>query len=367
VKPVRVSLRDRSYEIRFGSLKSGLGSALNRRKVKNPVALIVSSQAVSRAGHVANLERTLRKVGFIPQSAIIPDGESFKTLDTIEKLYRLGFKYGLDRTSLVLAMGGGVVTDLAGFFAATYLRGISYVSIPSTLLGMVDAAIGGKTGVDRPEGKNLVGAFWQPRLVWIDLTLLKTLPRREWNTGFAEIIKYGVIKDEKFFSWLERKIGENPRFEKWKWVDVETAVGRSVKIKAGVVSGDERETPLAGGREILNFGHTVGHALEASYRFAKLSHGKAISIGMNVAGLISLHLGLWNESEHNRLIRLLTASGLPVRFPRLTSIQSRVFWEALLKDKKNVDNQLRFVLPRKIGRVEVRSGIPLGLLRKVLR
>jgi 3-dehydroquinate synthase len=232
---------------------------------------------------------------------------------------------------------------------------------------MVDASIGGKTGVDLPEGKNLAGAFWQPKLVWIDVNFLKTLPSREMKIGMAEVIKYGVIKDKSFFRWLERNIIKIPQFERWPVKDVIKAIHRSVAIKVKVVSGDERETPLGGGREILNFGHTAGHALEAAFGYEKLSHGEAISIGMNFAGRIALRRRKWDMVLHMQLLRVLDAVGLPTKFPKLNERQSRIFWQSLQKDKKHIGGKLRFVLPEQMGQVEVVSGIPVAAVRAAIK
>lgn len=359
---IPVRLGERSYEIRFGALGSGLRPALRSAGVAPSRIFVVTTRAVAKAGHLRRLVGGLK--GLAPgTSAVLPNGERYKTLAMLEKLYRAALAAGLDRRSLVIGLGGGVVTDMAGFMAATYMRGLHYVSVPTSLLGMVDAAIGGKTGVDMPEGKNLVGAFWQPKLVWIDPSVLGSLSQRDWTTGFAEIVKYGVIKSRPFFDWLDTqaRAGRDPRT--WKAAAVQRAIFESARMKAQVVSGDERETPLAGGREILNFGHTAGHALEAATGYGRVSHGEAISIGMNVAGLISIAMGLWSEADHLRMLRLLRSFGLPIVFPKLSAAQRRGFWAALRKDKKNVGGSLRFVLPRRIGQVEVRSGIPSDLVR----
>lgn len=365
---IRVALKERSYSILFGTISSGFGSAVRSLGFSRGArAFLVTTKAVQRAGHASKVKATLQKGGFRVETAVLPNGESHKNLDTLKTLFKEGLAAGLDRKSLVVAVGGGVVTDLAGFFAATYMRGIAYISVPTTLLAMVDASIGGKTGVDLLDGKNLVGAFWQPKFVWIDVALLNTLPAREMQTGMAEVIKYGVIKDKSFFRWLEQKINRNSHFEQWPINDVFKAIYRSAAIKARVVSGDEREAPLAGGREILNFGHTAGHALEAAFGYKKLSHGEAISIGMNFAGRIALRRRKWDIILHSQLLRVLSAVGLPTKFPRLNAKQERIFWESLQKDKKHIGGKLRFVLPEDLGRVEVVSGIPVSVVRAAVK
>jgi 3-dehydroquinate synthase len=329
--------------------------------------MVVTTQAVKRAGHVKVVLSVLKKFKIPVSLCVIPNGESQKNISTLKYLYEQGFKAGLDRKSLIVALGGGVITDLAGFFASTYMRGIGYVSIPTTMLAMVDAAIGGKTGIDLKEGKNLVGTFWQPRMVFINSHCLETLPLREWKTGMAEIIKYGVIRDKSFFDWLEKEVRNESNIQNWNSENIASAIFKSGQIKSHVVAQDERETPLAGGREILNFGHTVGHALESVFNYGRFSHGEAISIGMNIAGQIALELGQWSFEEQIRLIQLLDHVGLPVWFPRLSTDQKKKFWSALHKDKKHISGKLRFVLPKKMGTVEVKSGIPLSVIEKAIQ
>ncbi len=358
--------KSRSYAVSFGSMGHAFVSALKKAGLKPSRVAIVTSQAVAKAGYARSLELILSRAGYKPVVMTIPNGEKHKTLKTLSSLYTQAVRTGLDRRSLVIGLGGGVVTDLAGFFAATYMRGVSLVSIPTTLLAMVDAAIGGKTGVDLSDGKNLVGAFWQPKLVWIDTAVLKTLPAREWSTGFAEIVKCGVIKDRKFFEWLEYKIQKNARPQKWPAADVLHAIRSAAAIKAAVVSHDERETPLGGGREILNFGHTIGHALEAAVSYNTLSHGEAISIGMAAVGFLALSQKGWTKNDQLRLLSTLDALGLPTVMDASLRINAKRFWSALKSDKKNIDGQLRFVLPKTIGRVEVKSGIAASDVEKVL-
>ena len=366
MKRVRVSLGSRSYDVAFGPVRSGLAESIRRLGFSGRRAMIVTSAPIARAGHARAVRAALAKAGVHATLVVVADGEQNKTLKTVGQLYRLGARAGLDRKSLVVAVGGGVITDMAGFLAATYMRGIPFVSVPTTLLGQVDAAIGGKTGVDTPDGKNLVGAFWQPALVWVDTNLLRTLPKRDWRTGFAEIAKYGVIVSAPFFAWLEKKIDALPLMSDWKASDIDHAVRISAAAKARVVSRDEREAPLGGGREILNFGHTAGHALEAATGYRRYTHGEAISIGMAVAGEISLALHRWTRRDHDRMLALLIVAGLPTNFPKLSASQKSAFWSALRKDKKNVSGKLRFVLPLKIGRVEVTSGITDALVRRAL-
>lgn len=360
------SEKGRSYEIAFGKLGPKFVSALKKVGLPRARVAVITSEGVLRSGHAQVLLKALARSGYAEFVISIPNGEKYKSLKTLASLYSQALDQGLDRRSFVIALGGGVVTDLAGFFAATYMRGIPYVSIPTTILGMVDASIGGKTGVDLPEGKNLAGAFWQPRLVWIDQTVLKTLPAREWKTGFAEIIKCGVIKDRRFFEWLENKIHKNRRVQTWATNDVLHAIKTSAAIKAKVVSGDEREKPLGGGREILNFGHTIGHALEAGVSYSTLSHGEAISIGMAAVGFLSMGNG-WTRGDQFRLLSILDAVGLPTVVGPSMRINTRRFWSALKADKKNIGGKFRFIVPKTIGRVEGKTGISSSEVEKVLK
>ncbi len=364
---VRVSLGQRSYDIRFGALGRDFSRALVNLGFGGRKAVIVTTRSVRKSGALKAVAASLKRARISSFLIELPDGERHKTLASVEKIYRAGFKFGLDRKSLVVAVGGGVVTDLAGFFASTYMRGLSYVSVPTTLLAMVDASIGGKTGVDTPEGKNLVGTIWQPRLVWIDPSVLKSLPPRQWRTGFAEIAKYGVISNAAFYSWLEQGMAEDNLVYRWSIDALREVLLRSIEAKAHVVSADERETPLGGGREILNFGHTAGHALEAATGYRLMSHGEAISVGMAVAGEIALARGGWSVAEQERVTNLLSRAGLPVRFPALNPLQQARFWTALKRDKKNVDGHLRFVLPVRMGRVVVQSGITTAEVRRAVR
>ncbi len=362
---VRLKKADSSYPLVVAPLGRPFVLALKKAGFSSSRVFLITSRALQKKGHLRRVEGVLKQGGFSVESLVIPNGESQKNSGTLDRLYRTALQLGVDRKTLVLALGGGVITDLAGYFAATYMRGLSYVSLPTTLLGMVDASIGGKTGIDRNEGKNLVGAFWHPKLVWIDPAFLRTLPEREWKTGFAEVVKYGVIKDASFFQWLENQIRKNASVMTWPPASIEEILVRSAQMKAEVVSADERETPLKGGREILNFGHTTGHALEAATRYSTLTHGQAVSIGMAAAGWVSCALRLWGHQDQLRLLSLLDAVGLPIRIPR--GVKASSFWKALKSDKKNVSGRLRFVLPTKIGHATVQSGIPTALLKAIYR
>lgn len=261
----------------------------------------------------------------------------------------------------MVALGGGVVGDMAGFAAATWLRGINFVQVPTSLLAMVDASIGGKTGVNHPQGKNLIGAFHQPRLVLIDPQVLATLPPREFRAGMAEVIKYGVIWDAGLFAHLEAA----DRLDQQRYISEEllqTILTCSCQAKAHVVGKDEKE---AGLRAILNYGHTIGHAVESLTGYRVVNHGEAVAIGMMAAGEIALALNLWTAAEQDRQRLLLKKTGLPIQLP--TGIEIEAILEALQTDKKVKSGRVRFVLPTQIGTVTVTDQVPSAVIRQVLQ
>lgn len=295
----------------------------------------------------------------VPASVVtIPPGERYKNLSTVRHLYNRMLAAGLDRKSLLVTLGGGVLGDLGGFAAATYLRGIPFVQMPTSLLAQVDASIGGKTGVDLPGGKNLVGAFYQPRAVLIDTCTLDTLPTRELRTGLAEVIKYGIICDEAFF---QRVRGQLPALLRRDSDALTEAIVRSCQIKADVVRQDETEQGL---RAILNFGHTVGHALEAVTGYRRYRHGEAISIGMVSAALIGEEVGETPPSVTEEIQEVLTLAGLPTVFPPDVSIEE--IWQAMLRDKKTTAGKVHFVLARRIGEVIVRGDVSMAAVQVAL-
>jgi 3-dehydroquinate synthase len=358
MKTISVPLaQGRGYDLRIGQPLDQLGRALTSFGFSQTV-LVVSSAPVARAWRPL-LWRGLTRAGFSPRLALIPPGESAKTLSTVRSLYRACLAAKLDRRSPVIALGGGVVGDAAGFAAATYLRGLPLVQCPTTLLAMVDSSIGGKTGVDLPEGKNLVGAFWQPRLVWMDLAALQTLPDREWRTGLAEVIKYGLINDPDLIALLEKITLDDLKRQRNL---LESIVARSAMAKADVVSQDELET--RGRREVLNLGHTFGHAIEAVTRYRSYTHGEAIAIGMCAAARLSGRLKALPFAYVRRLEALFERWGLPVRARRPLSRQKVL--AAMSRDKKVVAGRFRFVIPVRWGKVQVVKGVPMPVLNRVL-
>ncbi len=288
---------------------------------------------------------------------LFDDRESSKNMQTVEQLCRRLVRAGADRRAVIVALGGGVVGDVAGFVAASFLRGVGVVHVPTTLVAQLDSAIGGKTGVNLAEGKNLVGAFYQPRLVLADADVLVTLPLRQYRSGVYEAIKYGVIGDPGLFRFLEQSMHRLLRRDApaLDWV-----LPRCIRAKAEVVSRDERESGL---REILNFGHTVGHALEAVTEYKKFLHGEAVGWGMMAATLLSVALDLLDAGSAARVLRLVSRAGPP---PALPTVPAARLLGTMRADKKARGGRLRFVLPRGIGRVETVGGVPEALVAKVV-
>ncbi|HLV95715.1 MAG TPA: 3-dehydroquinate synthase [Candidatus Acidoferrales bacterium] len=293
---------------------------------------------------------TARALGFSPKRVILfDDRESAKRLATVETIARQLTRAGADRHCLLVALGGGVVGDVAGFAAATYLRGVPIVQVPTTLVAQVDSAIGGKTGVDLPEGKNLVGSFYPPKLVIADPELLRTLPRREFRSGLYEVVKYGIIADARLFEFLERHIDALLRRDS---AALDWIIPRCIAIKASVVSADERESGL---RKILNFGHTLGHALEAATGYRRFLHGEAIGWGMMAAALLGVATGLTRDADAARILRLVTRLGF---LPPLTGITPAALRDLVAGDKKNRGGRVRWVLARAIGKSEWDIEVP---------
>ena len=336
-----VSLGDRSYPILIGS---GL---LRRAELVSPYfassrVMIVSNHTVAPL-YLAELSDALRSRRIQVTETVLPDGEAHKNADTLNRIYDALLSNRCDRGTTVLALGGGVIGDLAGFAAATFLRGVPFIQVPTTLLSQVDSSVGGKTGINHPLGKNMIGAFWQPRLVLADTDTLQTLPERELSAGLAEVIKYGLIRDLDFLEWLERNMdrlrGRDP-------AALAYAIERSCVNKAEVVAGDERETAKEGGRALLNLGHTFGHAIETGLGYGEWLHGEAVSAGMVMAAELSRRLGWLTQAEVDRVVTILSRAGLPTKGPRLGADR---YVDLMGHDKKVVAGQLRLVLLKHLG------------------
>lgn len=358
MRTVKVPLGKRTYSIVIGRrVADRLGRACAKLGLAARCAVVTDEKvAPFHAGRVLD---SLRKAGFDPVTVTVPAGETAKSLEQVATCYRAFCRHRLERKSFVVALGGGVVGDLAGYAAATYLRGISLVQLPTTLLAQVDSSVGGKTGVNLPEGKNLVGAFHQPRLVMSDLATLDTLPDREFRSGVAEIIKYGIIRDPGLISQLERDLDRLMAREE---AALGAFVARSCEIKAEVVGQDETEGGL---RAILNFGHTVGHGLEAISGYGQYLHGEAIAIGQMAAAGLSARLLALPDADVERLRSLFVRAGLPTEV-HLKAPQKKRLLAAMRLDKKVSEGEVRFVLAEAIGKVRWGQRVPDALLWKVL-
>ena len=368
LRTIRVELSANPYPIVIGAgALQQLGEQVRAAGIKAGTKVLVVTNPVVEQQYGATALSSLKAAGFEASSLVIEAGEDQKTPATVALIHDAAFERRLERGSLIVALGGGVVGDMAGFAAATWLRGIAVVQVPTTLLAMVDAAIGGKTGVNHPGGKNLIGAFHQPRLVLIDPATLGTLPEREFRAGMAEVIKYGVIGDAELFADLEAAAGRDATAGLASLSAVgpallQTLLERSAAAKARVVAADEREGGL---RAILNYGHTLGHVVEALCGYGTWLHGEAVAIGMVAAGELSLELGLWGASEQRRQRAVIAAAGLPQQWPAL---DPGAVLQCLQGDKKVRDGKVRFVLPTGLGSVQIRDDVtPVQVLAALQR
>ena len=341
---VPVTLGERSYDIVLHpGLLATVGDRLRVFTTSPKIGVVTDRHVASRYLH--GTIRSLCKAGYDPTPIILPPGERTKTHGTIAKILDALARHKFERQSLLLALGGGVIGDITGFAAAIYQRGIPFVQVPTTLVAQVDSSVGGKTGVDHRLGKNLIGAFYQPRAVLIDPLTLRTLPRREWIAGLAEVIKYGIIADEEFFAFLEREILSLSKLDE---ESVIRAIKRSCEIKAQVVAADERESDR---RRILNYGHTIGHALESLAGYRGLIHGEAVGIGLVHEADLACHMGLCGRDVVERIRSLVQRAGLPEQD---SPVSFRSLWGAMQHDKKVVGGRVIGVWPVQIGEVVIR-------------
>ena len=355
---ILVPLGKKSYEV---TIEAGIRNKINEELLKigvknNRKILVISNKEISDL-YIEEFLKPLKRNNYQVQIFLIKAGEFHKNVETLIEIYNFAFEFGLDRNSLIIALGGGIVGDITGLAAATWLRGIDYIQIPTTLLSMVDSSVGGKTAVNHPKGKNLIGAFHQPKAVFIDPETLKTLPKREFNAGMAEVIKYGVIKDKELFEFLENEKNKN------KLINLENEclikiINSSIKTKSHIVSKDEQEHGL---RAILNYGHSFGHVIENLCGYGEFLHGEAISIGMKIAGGIALEKGLWSNEEFIRQDNLLKSYSLPTKIPK---INKKEVITILMGDKKVRDGKMRFILPKGIGEVDIYDDVLDSLFLK---
>jgi len=355
---LQVSLKEKSYPVFIGFSLDRIGEVA-KDFIKGKKILVVSDTNVFPL-YGGRIEDSLKKWGFEAYSFKVPAGERSKSLSKVKKIYDFCLKAGLDRTSSILALGGGVVGDLAGFAAATFLRGINFIIVPTTLLSQVDSGVGGKVGVNLSQGKNLVGAFYQPRFVLIDPILLRTLSLRRIREGMAEVIKCAIIENGGFFSYLERNIS---RILSFRDIGIlRSIIEKAVEVKIKVVEEDEREEK--GIRQVLNFGHTIAHAIEAVSKYGKYTHGEAVAIGMVGAAKIGKEMGVFSSDYLARLENLIKKTKLPVKAKGLNPEE---ILQALKVDKKVREGRLFFVVPEDIGRVSLRGDVPLCLVEKVIK
>ncbi|HMM57048.1 MAG TPA: 3-dehydroquinate synthase [Rudaea sp.] len=355
MRKLAVELGARSYPIRIGagslSDPSNWHDTLSGKQV-----LVVSDEHVAPL-YLDRVTAGLRDRSF--STLTLSAGEAHKTLDTAAKIFAALAELKTSRDATIIALGGGVIGDLAGFAAACWMRGIAFVQMPTTLLAMVDSSVGGKTGVDLPQGKNLVGAFHQPRAVIADTDTLSSLPDRELRAGFAEVIKYGALGDAQFFAWLETHADALLARDPHALAD---CIAHCCAQKAGIVARDETER---GERALLNFGHTFGHALETVCGYGVLLHGEAVAIGMHLAARLSAQTGMSSDFETQRLRKLLTRFGLPTAIPAATDTNALL--AAMRLDKKNTSGHLRLILWRSAGHAEIAESVDEGTIRELLR
>lgn len=352
---ITVELGERSYPIRIGS--GLLRSQSLSEFLAGSQALVVTNETIAPL-YLQLILDNFATGGITADSLVLPDGERFKNLDTLNKIFDCLTEHRHNRTTTLVALGGGVIGDMTGFAAACYQRGVNFVQLPTTLLAQVDSSVGGKTAVNHAAGKNLIGAFCQPRAVIVDTDILKTLPDREYSAGMAEVIKYGLIADLDFLDWLEQNI------EKLMQRDEETiarAIAVSCEIKARVVAADETEQ---GVRAILNLGHTFGHAIEAFQQYKDWLHGEAVGAGMVMATELSMRMGNISEQDYVRAKKLISAAGLPTEPPK--NIPRNDFLHLMGLDKKVLNGQLRLVLLKSLGEAMVTSEFPMDKLEAVL-
>ncbi|OLO05959.1 MULTISPECIES: 3-dehydroquinate synthase [Salinicola] len=356
VESLNVSLGDRSYPIHVGagilSSREHLLPYLAGRQV-----MIVTNEVIA-PHYLAALKETLAGAELEIREVILPDGEATKSLASVERIWDALLAAGFNRRCTLIALGGGVIGDMTGYAAASYQRGVAFIQIPTTLLAQVDSSVGGKTGVNHPRGKNMIGAFWQPRAVIVDTDTLRTLPARELSAGLAEVIKYGLIWDLSFLEWLE---GELAALRALEGAAIRHAIRRSCEIKAEVVAEDETEQ---GVRALLNLGHTFGHAIEAHQGYGNWLHGEAVGAGMMMATRLSAERGWLSEADVERVAEILKAADLPVTAPANMSADD--FLDRMRLDKKNVDSRLRLILLETLGRACIRDDTDTDRLGRLL-
>ncbi|MDD9975336.1 MAG: 3-dehydroquinate synthase, partial [Candidatus Poribacteria bacterium] len=347
-KTLRVELGDNSYPLVVGTgLLNSVGERLTPHTKSNKVLIV--SDTFLKARYMPVVLKSLEDVGLDVSTITVPAGDENKSLTQFSYIQDSLVAHQLDRGSTLIALGGGVIGDLAGFAAAVYMRGIPYVQIPTTLQAQVDASVGGKTAINHPKGKNLIGAFHQPKLVLIDVDTLKTLPQRDIRSGLIEVIKMGVIRDEPLFERVEENLDAILNLDNTVLTEI---ISQACINKAEIVAKDEKESGL---RMVLNYGHTFGHALEALTHYNRYRHGEAVSIGMNCAAQLAVNLGMFSETDFQRQQTLLKRAKLPIAFP--PDLTPEALCDAMYLDKKTLGGKLRLILPTRIGEVVIRDDV----------
>ncbi|MEH6736438.1 MAG: 3-dehydroquinate synthase [Shewanella sp.] len=355
MQQIQVQLGDRSYPIYIGQDLMN-DSGLFARYLTNKKALIVSNDTIAPL-YLQQIQQAMSACARI-ETVILPDGEKFKDLQHLDYIFTALLEHNFARDSVLVALGGGVVGDMTGFAAACYQRGIEFIQVPTTLLSQVDSSVGGKTAVNHPLGKNMIGAFYQPKSVIIDTLCLQTLPANEFAAGMAEVIKYGIIWDADFFQWLEANVDA---LKSLQTDALNYAIAKCCQIKADVVAQDETEQ---GVRALLNLGHTFGHAIEAEMGYGVWLHGEAVSAGTVLAAQTACKLNLLNEQSVERICRLMQAFDLPITAPESMGFEQ--FIKHMRRDKKVLGGKIRLVLPTEIGKADVFSDVSEDLLKQVI-
>ena len=355
MQTLNVNLNERSYPIHIGQGIISQAALITPHLKRKSVAIVTNTTIAPL--YLSKLVATLKSADIKVVEIILPDGEAYKNSDTLNIIYDALLNNRCDRNTTLIALGGGVIGDLTGYAAATYLRGVPFIQIPTTLLSQVDSSVGGKTGINHPLGKNMIGAFYQPQLVLADIDTLKTLPSRELSAGLAEVIKYGLIRDADFFDWCETNIQALLAIEPQV---MSYAIYRSCQNKAEVVAADERET---GDRALLNLGHTFGHAIENAMGYGVWLHGEAVAAGTVMAADLSQRSGWLSSAQYQRIVSLFVAANLPVQAPNL-GVQK--YLDLMGMDKKVEDGKIRLILQQGIGRAVITSDYDAALLRDTL-
>ncbi len=355
MQTLNVALGERAYAIHIGRGLLNQPELIIPQLKRKQVAIVTNTTVAPL--YLEKLAKPLKDSGVAVIEIVLPDGEAYKNSETLNTIYDALLQNRCERSTTLIALGGGVIGDLTGYAAATYLRGVPFIQIPTTLLSQVDSSVGGKTGINHPLGKNMIGAFYQPKLVLADTDTLQTLPKRELSAGMAEVIKYGLIRDADFFDWLETNINALMKLD-----DAVTsyAIYRSCQNKSEVVAADEHET---GERALLNLGHTFGHAIENAMGYGVWLHGEAVAAGTMLAANLSHRIGWLNDTEVQRMHALLTASGLPLKAPNLGV---KNYLDLMQSDKKVEDGKIRLVLQQSIGKAVITSDYDADKLRQTL-